>query len=102
MLKIFIYFKETKKMQSFLYTTLNIFLCRSFNSINELRGIFEQPESHRSSREENNNMLRLNHSNSQNTVNCVIIDSDMWTNEKEKSSPESSDNESINSDSKSR
>lgn len=75
---------------------------RSSNSINELRGIFEQVEPRRSSREENNNMLRPNHSNNQSTINCVIIDNENWTNVKEETSSELSDNESINSDSKSR
>ncbi|XP_011693811.1 PREDICTED: uncharacterized protein LOC105453499 isoform X3 [Wasmannia auropunctata] len=70
----------------------------SSNSISELRGIFEQVESRRSSKEENNNMLRLNHSNSQSIVNCAIIDNEVWTNVKEESSPEVSDNESLNSE----
>ncbi|XP_018301157.1 uncharacterized protein [Mycetomoellerius zeteki] len=73
----------------------------SSNSISELRGIFEQAESRRSSREENNNMLRLNHSNGQSTINCTIIDNEIWTNVKEEVSSEVSDNESINSESKS-
>ncbi|XP_011067437.1 PREDICTED: uncharacterized protein LOC105153961 isoform X1 [Acromyrmex echinatior] len=73
----------------------------SSNSISELRGIFEQAESRRSSREENNNMLRLNHSNGQSTVNCAIIDNEVWTNVKEEVSSEVSDNESINSESRS-
>lgn len=72
----------------------------SSNSISELRGIFEQAESRRSSREENNNMLRLSHSNSQSTVCCAIMD-DVWTNVKEEASPEVSDNESINSENRS-
>jgi len=78
------------------------FFNRSSNSISELRGIFEQAESRRSSREENNNMLRLNHSNGQSTVNCAIIDNEVWTNVKEEVSSEVSDNESINSESRSR
>lgn len=78
-----------------------IFLNRSSNSISELRGIFEQAESRRSSKEENNNMLRLSHSNSQSTVCCAIMD-DVWTNVKEEASPEVSDNESINSENRSR
>ncbi|XP_018407442.1 PREDICTED: uncharacterized protein LOC108783384 [Cyphomyrmex costatus] len=73
----------------------------SSNSISELRGIFEQAESRHSSREENNNMLRLNHSNGQSTINCAIIDNEVWTNVKEEISPEVSDNESINSESRS-
>ncbi|XP_018369157.1 PREDICTED: uncharacterized protein LOC108765104 isoform X3 [Trachymyrmex cornetzi] len=73
----------------------------SSNGISELRGIFEQAESRRSSREENNNMLRLNHSNGQSTVNCAIIDNEVWTNVKEEVSSEVSDNESINSESRS-
>ncbi|XP_012054982.1 PREDICTED: uncharacterized protein LOC105618053 [Atta cephalotes] len=73
----------------------------SSNSISELRGIFEQAESRRSSREENNNMLRLNHSNGQSTINCAIIDNEVWTNVKEEVSSEVSDNESINSESRS-
>lgn len=80
--------------------TLLMFFYRSSNSISELRGIFEQVES-RNSREENNNMLRSSHSNSQSTINCVI-DNETWTNVKEEISSEISDNESINSDSKSR
>ncbi|XP_067209273.1 uncharacterized protein [Linepithema humile] len=56
------------------------------NSIGELRGIFEQAESRRSSREENNNM-RLNHSNSQNIINCPIVDDEIWTNAKQEASP---------------
>ena len=81
---------------------LKIFLNRSSNSISELRGIFEQAESRRSSREENNNMLRLNHSNGQSTVNCAIIDNEVWTDVKEEISSEVSDNESMNSESRSR
>ncbi|XP_018343708.1 PREDICTED: uncharacterized protein LOC108749461 isoform X2 [Trachymyrmex septentrionalis] len=73
----------------------------SSNSISELRGIFEQAESRRSSREENNNMLRLNHSNGQSTVNCAIIDNEVWTDVKEEISSEVSDNESMNSESRS-
>jgi len=43
-------------------------------------------------------MLRLSHSNSQSTVNYAIIDNEVWTNVKEETSPEVSDNESINSE----
>ncbi|XP_071643218.1 uncharacterized protein [Temnothorax longispinosus] len=71
------------------------------NNIGELRGIFEQTESRRSSREENNDVLRLSHSNnSQSAINCGIIENEVWTNGKE-ISPELSDNENINSDRKS-
>ncbi|XP_071554414.1 uncharacterized protein [Temnothorax nylanderi] len=73
----------------------------SSNNIGELRGIFEQTESRRSSREENNDVLRLSHSNnSQSAINCGIIENEVWTNGKE-ISPELSDNENINSDRKS-
>ncbi|XP_077277861.1 uncharacterized protein LOC143906007 isoform X3 [Temnothorax americanus] len=73
----------------------------SSNNIGELRGIFEQTESRRSSREENNDALRLSHSNnSQSAINCGIIENEVWTNGKE-ISPELSDNENINSDRKS-
>ena len=47
-------------------------------------------------------MLRLNHSNGQSTINCAIIDNEVWTNVKEEVSSEVSDNESINSESRSR
>ncbi|KAL0105153.1 hypothetical protein PUN28_016656 [Cardiocondyla obscurior] len=63
----------------------------SSNSIGELRGIFEQAESRRNSREENNNSQ---------TVNYAIVDNETWTNVKEETS-ELSDNESINSESRS-
>lgn len=60
----------------------------SSNSISELRGIFEQAESHCSSREENNNMLRLSHSDSQNIMNCVSGNNEIWTSVKEQTSSE--------------
>ncbi|XP_011157813.2 uncharacterized protein LOC105194543 isoform X1 [Solenopsis invicta] len=76
----------------------------SSNSINELRGIFEHAESRRNSKEENNNM-RLSHSNSQSTVNCALIDK-VWTNVKEEEEEEEPasevfDNENIHSESRS-
>ncbi|CAL1685492.1 unnamed protein product [Lasius platythorax] len=58
------------------------------NSISELRGIFEQTESHCSSREENNNMLRLSHSDSQNIMNCASGNNEIWTSVKEQTSSE--------------
>ncbi|XP_036149163.1 uncharacterized protein LOC105830282 [Monomorium pharaonis] len=75
----------------------------SSNSINELRDIFEQAESRRSSREENNN-TRLSHSNSQSTINCATSDNDVWADIKEREeeeetiSPEVFDNENIYSE----
>lgn len=60
----------------------------SSNSISELRGIFEQTESHCSSREENNNMLRLSHSDSQNIMNCASGNNEIWTSVKEQTSSE--------------
>ncbi|XP_032673235.1 uncharacterized protein LOC116845069 isoform X3 [Odontomachus brunneus] len=60
----------------------------SSSSISELRGIFEHAESRRSSREENNNMLRLSQSNSQSIINCAIIDDEIWTNSKQETCSE--------------
>ncbi|XP_029165441.1 uncharacterized protein LOC114936427 isoform X3 [Nylanderia fulva] len=60
----------------------------SSNSISELRGIFEQAEFHRSSREENNNMLRVSNSDNQNIMNCAIGNNEIWTSAKEQTSSE--------------
>ncbi|KAL6436956.1 hypothetical protein ACFW04_004944 [Cataglyphis niger] len=76
----------------------------SSNSMSELRGIFEQAESRRNSREENNNKLRLSHSqnsqNSQNIMNCVG-DSEIWTNMEQQTFEYFADDEDINLDAKS-
>ncbi|XP_014469577.1 PREDICTED: uncharacterized protein LOC106741772 isoform X2 [Dinoponera quadriceps] len=60
----------------------------SSSSIGELRGIFEHAESRRSSREENNNMLRLSQSNSQSIINCAIIDDEIATSPKQETCSE--------------
>ncbi|XP_072746042.1 uncharacterized protein [Anoplolepis gracilipes] len=73
----------------------------SSNSINELRGIFEHTESRRSSKEENNNMLRLSHSNSQNIINCAIGDNEIWTSIKEQTFEFFADDEDVSLDVKS-
>ncbi|KAL6265416.1 hypothetical protein P5V15_002212 [Pogonomyrmex californicus] len=75
----------------------------SSNSISELRGIFEQAESRRSSREENNNMLRLSHSNSPSGMtNCAIIDDEIWTDTEQETFSEHFVDENINLDNRSR
>lgn len=61
----------------------------SSNSATELRGIFEQAESRRNSREENNNMLlRLSHCNSKSLINCTVVDEAWPSDEKQETSPE--------------
>ncbi|XP_050451811.1 uncharacterized protein LOC126851669 isoform X7 [Cataglyphis hispanica] len=70
------------------------------NSMSELRGIFEQAESRRDSREENNNKLRLSHSNSQNIMNCVA-DSEIWTSTEQQTFEFFADDEDVNLDAKS-
>ncbi|XP_020283673.1 uncharacterized protein LOC109854705 isoform X4 [Pseudomyrmex gracilis] len=50
------------------------------NSISELRGIFEQTESRRNSREEND-MIRLSQFNSQSAMNCSIVEKEMNINQ---------------------
>ncbi|XP_050451807.1 uncharacterized protein LOC126851669 isoform X3 [Cataglyphis hispanica] len=72
----------------------------SSNSMSELRGIFEQAESRRDSREENNNKLRLSHSNSQNIMNCVA-DSEIWTSTEQQTFEFFADDEDVNLDAKS-
>ncbi|XP_029674345.1 uncharacterized protein LOC115242296 isoform X4 [Formica exsecta] len=73
----------------------------SSNSMSELRGIFEQTESRRSSREENNNKLRLRHSNSQNIMNCTVGDSEIWTSTKQQTFEFFADDEDVNLDAES-
>ncbi|KAM0726495.1 Inositol 1,4,5-triphosphate receptor associated 2 [Formica fusca] len=73
----------------------------SSNSMSELRGIFEQTESRRSSREENNNKLRLRHSNSQNIMNCTVGDSEIWTSTKQQTFEFFADDEDVNIDAES-
>lgn len=68
--------------------------------MSELRGIFEQAESRRNSREENNNKLRLSHSNSQNIMNCVG-DSEIWTSTEQQTFEFFADDEDVNLDAKS-
>lgn len=68
----------------------------SSNSIGELRGIFEQTESRRSSREENNNMLRLNHSSNQNLTNYAVGDNE--TSAKQQAFEFLADDEDVNLD----
>ncbi|EFN71542.1 hypothetical protein EAG_04592 [Camponotus floridanus] len=70
----------------------------SSNSIGELRGIFEQTESRRSSREENNNMLRLNHSSNQNLTNYAVGDNEIRTNAKQQAFEFLADDEDVNLD----
>lgn len=69
--------------------------------MSELRGIFEQTESRRSSREENNNKLRLRHSNSQNIMNCTVGDSEIWTSTKQQTFEFFADDEDVNLDAES-
>lgn len=68
----------------------------SYSSVNELRDIFEQAESRRNSREENNNMLQMSQSSSQNLTSCAITDNDCWPDIKQEMSSEFSTNEDTN------
>ncbi|XP_043266831.1 uncharacterized protein [Venturia canescens] len=61
----------------------------SSSSIGELREIFEQAESRRNSREENNNVLRLHSSNLNIRADCEQnSEIEVWTNAREESVPE--------------
>lgn len=83
----------------------NFILLRNFfsssNSIAELREIFEQAESRRQSREENNNSIRTSVNNLSSLSNLAIIpnenteEGDVWSNTREDIVPEFSNNNEI-------